>query len=148
MECNRAISQSGRAKSLRYWSEEDSMMSEEHTYVRHGRGAARAYVHARRDAVTLCTAAFGAEVLEEEGGHVELAIGDSVLVIEAGEEFPGDPGPCSVYVYVPDVDVAYEKALAAGATSLQPPADKPYKERQCGLKDAFGNTWWVSTYTG
>jgi uncharacterized glyoxalase superfamily protein PhnB len=123
-------------------------MSEDRSYIRHGRGAARAYVHARRDAVELCIAAFGAQVLEEEGGHVELLIGDAVIVIEAGDSFPGDPGPCSVYVYVPDVDEAYRRAADAGLTSLQAPEDKPYKERQCGLKDAFGNSWWVSTYTG
>nr|ART40108.1 K427 [uncultured bacterium] len=94
------------------------------------------------------TAALGAEVIEQEGGHVELAIGDSVLVIEVGDSFPGDPAPCSVYVYVPDVDVAYERALATGLASLQAPEDKPYKERQAGVTDAFGNTWWLSTYTG
>ena len=124
-------------------------MPEDRPYIRHGRGAARAYVHARRDAVELCKAAFEAEVIEEEGGHFELAIGDTVLVIEAGESFPGNPGPCSVYIYVPDVDAAYERAMRVeGVTSLNSPEDKPYKERQCGLKDAFGNTWWVSTYTG
>ena len=124
-------------------------MPEDRLYIRHGRGAVRAYVHARLDAVELCKTAFDAEVIEEEDGHYELAIGDTVIVIEAGDSFPGDPGPCSVYVYVPDVDAAYERALQVeGVTSLSAPEDKPYRERQAGLKDAFGNTWWVSTYTG
>ena len=54
----------------------------------------------------------------------------------------------SVYVYVTDVDAAYDKALAAGATSIAAPEDKPYDERQCGVKDSFGNTWWISAYLG
>lgn len=121
-------------------------MPEDRSYIHHGRGAARAYVHAHRDAVELCTGALGAEVLEEEGGHVELAIGDAVLVIEVGDSFPGDPAPCSVYVYVPDVDAAYGRAIELGCRSLQAPEDKPYRERQAGVTDAFGNTWWISTY--
>jgi PhnB protein len=24
--------------------------------------------------------------------------------------------------------------------------DKPYAERQCGVRDAFGNVWWIATY--
>jgi PhnB protein len=24
--------------------------------------------------------------------------------------------------------------------------DKPYEERQVGVKDAYGNVWWVATY--
>ena len=117
-------------------------------HVRHGHGAARPYIHAHADAVEICKAAFNAEVLEEMEGHVELAIADSVIVIEVGETFPGDPGPCSIYVYVPDVDAAYQRALEAGATALAEPTHKPYQERQAGVKDAFGNSWWVSTYTG
>ena len=26
------------------------------------------------------------------------------------------------------------------------PADKPHQERQAGLRDAAGNTWWIATY--
>ena len=122
------------------------------TYARHGRGAARPYVYAHADAVELCKAAFGAEVVESMGGdggaHFELGIADSVIVIEVGETFPGNPGPCSVYVYVPDVDAAYERAVAAGAKPLSTPEDKPYEERQAGVTDRFGNTWWIAAYTG
>jgi PhnB protein len=123
-------------------------MPEPLSHVRHGRGAARPYIHAHADALEICKSAFNAEVLEDMGGHTELAIGDSVIVIEVGETFPGNPGPCSVYVYVPDVDTAYQRALEAGAHPLAEPTDKPYEERQAGVTDAFGNSWWVSTYTG
>lgn len=127
-------------------------MAEFLKYARHGRGTARAYVHAHADAIELCKAAFEAEIIESVGesgsAHVELSIGDSMIVIEVGESFPGDPAPCSVYIYVPDVDAAYERAVAAGARPLAEPVDKPYQERQGGVTDSYGNTWWLSTYTG
>jgi PhnB protein len=28
------------------------------------------------------------------------------------------------------------------------PTDKPYQERNAGVKDRFGNIWWMATYTG
>ena len=55
---------------------------------------------------------------------------------------------CGIYVYVPDVDAAYRRALAAGAISIATPEDKPYAERQAGVCDSFGNTWWIATYCG
>jgi PhnB protein len=51
-------------------------------------------------------------------------------------------------VYVSDADAVYAKALAAGAGSVEVPNDKPYGERSAGIKDLFGNVWWVATYTG
>jgi PhnB protein len=44
------------------------------------------------------------------------------------------------------VDDAYRRALEKGATSFAAPQDKPYSERQAGVKDSFGNIWWISTY--
>jgi PhnB protein len=54
--------------------------------------------------------------------------------------------PASVYVYVSDVDAAYGRAMEAGAEEVAPPEDKPYGERVAGVKDSFGNTWWIATY--
>jgi PhnB protein len=96
--------------------------------------------------------AFGAVELERlkagNGYHVEAKIGDSMVVMEVGD--PPHPGgtPASIYVYIDDVDAAYQRALAAGATSVAVPEDKPYQERAAGIKDSFGNTWWIATYTG
>ena len=79
---------------------------------------------------------------------VELAIGDSVLVVEAGEQLPGhEITQASVYVYVEDVDDVYNRAIEAGAETISAPEDQFYGERSCGF-NAFDNTWWVSTYTG
>jgi PhnB protein len=97
--------------------------------------------------------AFGAVELERlgvgaSGFHVEAKIGDSMVVMEVSD--PSHPGgkPASIYVYVDDVDGAYNRALAAGATSITPPEDKPYRERAAGVKDSFGNIWYIATYTG
>jgi PhnB protein len=79
--------------------------------------------------------------------HVEMQLGDSTVVIEAGK-LPPDVKPWigSVYVYVPNVDVVHARALALGARQLAAVGDKPYQERQGGFIDAAGNTWWVATY--
>jgi uncharacterized glyoxalase superfamily protein PhnB len=51
-----------------------------------------------------------------------------------------------LYLYVPDVDAAYQKALKAGATSLMEPADQFYGDRTGGVKDAAGNSWFFGTH--
>src|SRR5688572_26527058 len=74
---------------------------------------------------------------------LSLAVG---LVMDAASASGSTPG--SIYVYVPDVDGAYRRALERGAISVAGPEDKPYQERQAGVRDSFGNTWWISTYRG
>jgi PhnB protein len=51
-----------------------------------------------------------------------------------------------LYLYVPNVDAVYRRAVAAGATSFQEPIDQPYGDRQAGVRDAFGNTWYIATH--
>lgn len=48
--------------------------------------------------------------------------------------------------YVEDTDAVYQRALQAGATSLREPADQFYGDRMSGVRDAFGNQWWIATY--
>ncbi|HEX7054502.1 MAG TPA: VOC family protein [Burkholderiales bacterium] len=120
--------------------------------MRHGIGSVRPYLHGPVSLVGFVTEVFGAKELERhafgpEKFHVEMQIGDSVLVIEAGERPAGaDAFPNAVYVYVEDVDKTYERAMRRGAQSIAAPADKPYQERQAGFRDSAGNTWWISTY--
>jgi PhnB protein len=120
-------------------------------YIRHGMGTVRPYLFGSLDTPEFVTKVFEAQELErsESGGgfHVELKIGDSVVVLETGnEEFTASATRSAVYVYVEDVDVTYQRAIQAGATALSAPKDKPYQERSAGVKDPFGNTWWLSTY--
>jgi PhnB protein len=121
------------------------------SYVRHGVGTVRPYVYGNVDLIEFVQQVFGAVELErvELGAHsfhVEAAIGDSVVVLEVGDPPPASAAPASIYVYVPDVDAAYGRALEAGAAEISPPEDKPYDERSAGVKDTFGNTWWIATY--
>ena len=77
--------------------------------------------------------------------HAEIQIEDTVLMIgEAGEHWP--PTPAHVHVYVEDVDACYKKALGLGAASVQEPMRRGQEpNRRAGIKDATGNTWWIST---
>ena len=127
-------------------------MSNATRHIRHGVGSVRPYLYGRLDMLELVKRAFGAVELEHlpvgNGAHVEAKIGDSMLVMEVGD--PPHPGgkPASIYVYVDDVDAAYNRALAAGATPISVPEDKPYQERAAGVKDSFGNIWYIATYAG
>jgi uncharacterized glyoxalase superfamily protein PhnB len=51
-----------------------------------------------------------------------------------------------VHVYVPNVDDAYRKALAAGAKSEREPSDQFYGDRSAGVTDRAGNQWWIATH--
>ena len=123
-------------------------------HVRHGFGTVRPYLYGAYELPAFLVDVFGAQEIERHesedrrAAHVELAIGDSALVVEAGELPPGvNPTPASVYVYVEDVDAVYRHALEAGAEAIAAPEDKPYGERGCGFA-AYGNTWWVATHLG
>lgn len=88
------------------------------------------------------------EALREEGGvvrHAEVRIGDSLVMMGAafGE---WQPMPSNVYVYVKDTDAAYQRALARGAATVMEPVDQFYGDRNAGVKDPAGNTWWISTH--
>ncbi len=100
--------------------------------------------------IQFAKAAFGAvETGRSIGGsghlHCELRIGDSVLMCGGGEAVRGHERPLALHVYVPEVDAAYERALAAGGESLGAPEDRPYGERQGGVKDPSGNLWYIAT---
>ncbi len=58
----------------------------------------------------------------------------------------GNLETCSIYVVVTDVDAAYKRAQAAGATIVKPMEDTHYGSREFGVKDSEGHTWTVGTY--
>ena len=77
--------------------------------------------------------------------HAAVRVGDSMLMMGgANERYPPRPG--TVYLYVPDVDATYERATAAGGTSLMEPADQFYGDRNGGVEDPWGNQWWIGTH--
>ncbi len=88
--------------------------------------------------------AFAAEemgVFEESGRvvHAAVRIGDAVL--EMGESHELLSMPSSFFLYVEDCDAWYRRAVAAGATSIEPPADQPYGHRTAVVLDPFGYQW-------
>ena len=75
--------------------------------------------------------------------HAEIRVGlSSVMITEAVENYPAMPA--SYYLYVEDADASMERALTAGATQEMAVGDMPYGDRQGGIRDPFGNLWWIS----
>lgn len=77
--------------------------------------------------------------------HTELQIGDSrIMMAEATEQWK--PMPASIFLYLPDCDRSFARAVAAGATSLMEPADQFYGDRMGGVLDQAGNQWWIASH--
>jgi PhnB protein len=77
-------------------------------------------------------------------GHAAFRIGDSVIELaDEGSEWPAMP--CALQVYVPDTDAAYQRALKAGARSLQAPATQFYGDRAASVRDSNGNNWYIAS---
>lgn len=74
--------------------------------------------------------------------HAEVKIGNSIIMF-ADSTAEYQPMNAGFFVYVEDADAAYKKALDNGATAVTPLGDQPYG-RSGGVKDAFGNTWWIT----
>jgi PhnB protein len=95
--------------------------------------------------------AFGAKLVGEptkrpDGTlmHAEFTIGNSrVMIAEATEQNP--PMPAMLYLYLPNVDAIYQRAIAAGGKSVMEPMDMFYGDRSGGVKDAAGNQWFIGT---
>jgi len=69
----------------------------------------------------------------------------------AQEGWARSPAPprgasASMYVYVPDVDEVFRRAISAGATPIAPVADQPWGDRLGGFRDPFGHIWSVATH--
>jgi PhnB protein len=54
-------------------------------------------------------------------------------------------GERQVHVYASDVEAIYQRAIAAGAISVQAPIKKDDEDKRGGVKDAGGTTWWIAT---
>lgn len=76
----------------------------------------------------------------------ELWLGDSLIMVAGVLERA--PTASFLYVYVEDVDASYERALAAGATAMEPPAEMPYGDRRAMVEDPWGNRWQIATHRG
>jgi PhnB protein len=111
------------------------------------------------NAIEFYRKAFGAsEVMRLPGPggkvmHAEIKIGDSYIMLadefpEMGARSPESLGgtPVSILLYVPDVDVRFEQAVAAGATVQRAVQDQFYGDRSGTLVDPFGHVWSLATH--
>jgi PhnB protein len=110
------------------------------------------------EAIKFYEKAFGAsEVrrMEADGKimHAEIKIGNGHLML--ADEFP-DQGFCSpqalggspafIHLYVENADASFERAVNAGAKSLQPVSDQIFGDRHGLVQDPFGYTWTIATH--
>jgi PhnB protein len=127
------------------------------SYIAKGLNNVNAYLHPLRaePLIAFLKRAFGAQELGKYASpngvvhHAEIRIGDSV--VEMGEPHGEHSSkyelmPAMFYIYVPDCDAVYRRAVAAGAKSLHEPTDQPYGDRNSAVTDAFGNTWYIATH--
>lgn len=93
--------------------------------------------------VDFLKAAFGALGELPDGRPAELMIGDSLILV-SGVEVRGATHSF-LYLYLPDIDAAFARALAAGGIPLEEPRDVPYGDRRAMVQDPFGNAWQIAT---
>jgi PhnB protein len=114
-------------------------------------------VHDGNAALAFYATAFGAvesqRVVMDDGrlGHAEFLLGSVTFFLS--DEFPemGVTSPrtlggttTALHLEVADVDTAFARAVAAGATSVMDPADQPHGARHGTLIDPFGHRWMLS----
>jgi PhnB protein len=109
--------------------------------------------------MNFCAAAFGAvEQVRRPGPdgspiHIAMRINDAFLVVQS--EFPdvvasrapsGDgSSPVVIFVYVADVNLAVERAVAMGAKILIPAQDQFWGDRTARIIDPSGHVWTVAS---
>ena len=119
-----------------------------------GWGTVLPYVHPEgaRNYIDFLKRAFGAEelaVFEQSGRimHAAVRVGDAVLEMGEPVDRTGIPSN-GFFLFVEDVEAAYARALAAGATAVRPPDDTPYGLRSAIVRDPSGYLWWPARWIG
>jgi PhnB protein len=103
----------------------------------------RIIVHGAEKLVEFVKHVFGATGQYHSQAPAELQLGDSIIMIsDAGAR---DPMPACLYVYVESADVTWQRAVQAGAQSIESPLNTPYGDRRGMVKDPWGNTWQIAT---
>jgi len=94
--------------------------------------------------------AIDAQELERQewpgGFYAAVQVGDSVVTVsESANHHWMKPMPTMLYLYVPDADSWYDRAIRAGGTSIHSPTNHSYGDRTGGVKDEWGNQWFMAT---
>jgi PhnB protein len=87
-------------------------------------------------------------------GHAELKIGDSIIFLTDENPGMGCKSPQtlggtanSLYLYVEDVDTAFQRAVDAGGKVTMPVGDMFWGDRFGTFVDPYGHNWGLSTHT-
>jgi PhnB protein len=76
--------------------------------------------------------------------HADVFIGDSIVMMS--DAVATNPArPSVAFVYVPDVDEVYHRAIVRGCTPRLDPSVQPWGDRVGGFTDPWDNRWWVAT---
>jgi PhnB protein len=100
--------------------------------------------------VAFCKKAFGAKermrIAAPDGRimHTELQLGDSIVMLNDAIHEPAQPG--NLFLYVPDVDKTFARAVKAGASVVMPPQDMFWGDRFGRVTDPAGNRWGIATH--
>ncbi|MGC3944623.1 MAG: VOC family protein [Chryseolinea sp.] len=93
--------------------------------------------------------AFDARITNETRGadgliqHGEVVIGDTnVMIGRSSEKYPQRQSMC--FVYVENVESTHRRMLMLGASEIMSPDNRPYGMRESGVRDHFGNEWWIA----
>jgi uncharacterized glyoxalase superfamily protein PhnB len=119
-------------------------------YIQAGYTAITPYLYAKPDLVDFLKKAFDAEITHipatDATGefHGEVQIGGAHLLLGNGY-FSNPSMAAAIYLYVPDADATYQRALSLGATSVRELKTESWGDRVGGVKDTSGNTWWIAT---
>jgi len=122
-------------------------------YIPEGLHNVNSYLHPLRapKMIDFLKKAFGAQtdaIYESPDGivhHARVKVGDSI--VEMGESHGVyEPMSSMFYLYVKDCDALYLRAMNAGATSISAPVNQSYGDRSAGVRDPFGNQWYIATH--
>jgi uncharacterized glyoxalase superfamily protein PhnB len=75
--------------------------------------------------------------------HAEIMIGDDSTIMFADSTHEFEPSTANLFIYVNNADETFQKAIREGATIVKEITDESYG-RGGGIKDPFGNIWWVT----
>jgi PhnB protein len=73
----------------------------------------------------------------------EIRIVDSTIMISNGSGLR-EAVSAFLYVYFESLDDTYQRAVGAGAESLESPSGLPYGDRRAMVKDLWGNLWHIA----
>lgn len=75
--------------------------------------------------------------------NAQVRLGTATVMISEATD-PYGPMASSYYLYVEDADASMVRAIDSGASQEMAVTDMSYGDRQGGVRDAWGNIWWIS----